>query len=292
MSKPIVFISCGQFTEAEKELGKNIAGLVESFGFQPFFAENVQDLDGLDANILRALRDCAAFITVLHPRGIIERPDGPRVVRASVWIEQEIAVAAYIKRVENRDIPLIAFAHESVSREGIRELLQINPIIFKSESEVLVKLPVRLQNLGVSETPGVQLRFESAPVRSEDGHKIRRFAVTLFNGTNTRITTYDGKLWVPLPFLAHWNAIYACEDKSSATSTHRCFRFSEDARGAINPQGSMPPLTIEYCTQCALDAGNSAQSVSEMEFEAKAWANSRGYSLKASLIQFRDASCG
>jgi predicted NAD/FAD-binding protein len=41
--------------------------------FDAFFAENVQDLNGLDANILSALHECAALIVVLHPRGTIER---------------------------------------------------------------------------------------------------------------------------------------------------------------------------------------------------------------------------
>jgi hypothetical protein len=290
MSKPIVFISCGQFTDAENELGKNIAELVDSLGLQPFFAGNVQDLDGLDANILRALRDCAAFITVLHPRGTITRPDSSVVVRASVWIEQEIAIAAYIKRVENRDIPIIAFAHESVNLEGIRGVLQINPIPFKSEAEVLVKLPARLRKLAIAEKPTIALRFESVSMPKQDEHMIRQLRVTLFNGTNDRITSYSGKLWVPKPLLNHWGAHYGAEDTKSATPTHRCLVFSELDRGAINPQESMPPLTIEYCTQCAIDSGSLPPSVSEMEFEAKAWANSQMYQLKKSLIQMaRDA---
>jgi hypothetical protein len=270
-NKPIVFISCGQFTDAEKELGKNIAELVESLGLKQFFAENVQDLDGLDANILRALRECAAFITVLHPRGKITRPDGSTVVRASVWIEQEIAIAANIKRVENRDIPLIAFAHENVSREEIRELLHINPASFKTEAEVLVQLPARLKNPTVTEVSTPALRFEVFPMPKQDEHTIRQLRVTLYNGTSGRITTYSGKLWVPKPLLAHWGgACCAAEDTKSATQTHRCFQFSEQDKGASNPQDSMPPLTVEYCTQCAIDSGSLPPSVSEMEFEAKA----------------------
>jgi hypothetical protein len=105
LSKPIVFISCGQFTPEEKQLGRQIAQIVSSFDLEPFFAEEVQDLNGLEANILRALHDCAAFITVLHPRGQIERPDHSVVTRASVWIEQEIAIAAYIQRIEKRALP-------------------------------------------------------------------------------------------------------------------------------------------------------------------------------------------
>src|ERR1700751_752808 len=91
-----IFISCGQYTPAEKQLGKQISELVPALtDCVPFFAEEVQDLNGLDANILRALRDCVGFITVLHPRGEIKRPNGS-IVRASVWIEQEIAIATYI----------------------------------------------------------------------------------------------------------------------------------------------------------------------------------------------------
>jgi hypothetical protein len=143
----VIFISCGQSTETERQLGKQIASMVRSFGFQPFFAEEVQDLDGLDTNILRALHDCAAFITVLHPRGDITTPDGKRITRASVWIEQEIAIAAYIQRVENRKLPVIAFAHEDVSREGLRTLIHLNPIPFRKEADIVLRLAEELANL-------------------------------------------------------------------------------------------------------------------------------------------------
>jgi hypothetical protein len=76
----------------------------------PFFAEDVQDLNGLDANILAALQRCVGFIAVLHPRGEIGLPDGGSITRASIWIEQEIAIATYIKRVEKSELPIIAFS--------------------------------------------------------------------------------------------------------------------------------------------------------------------------------------
>ena len=86
----LIFVSCGQFTAAEKRLGKSICDLVRAMpGLEPFFAEEVQDLEGLDTNILNHLRDAAGFITVLHPRGKIVRPNGSELIRASVWIEQE-----------------------------------------------------------------------------------------------------------------------------------------------------------------------------------------------------------
>jgi hypothetical protein len=139
-----IFISCGQYTFAEKQLGKQISELVSAItDCVPYFAEQVQDLNGLDANILSALHECVGFITVMHPRGEIKRPDGS-IVRASVWIEQEIAIATYIQRVEKRTLPIIAFKHKSVGREGIRDLLHLNPIEFSEETEILAELPHRL----------------------------------------------------------------------------------------------------------------------------------------------------
>jgi hypothetical protein len=162
MSKPFIFVSCGQYSEAEKALGRGIVQVVESTtGLRAFFAEEVHDLNGLDDNILAALRDCAAFITVMHPRGEIARPDGSFLVRASVWIEQEIAIATYIRRVEKRALPVIAFLHKSVGREGIRELLHLNPIPFTSEADVLAALPELLQPWKTLTAEGIRVELES-----------------------------------------------------------------------------------------------------------------------------------
>lgn len=169
MTKPFIFVSCGQYTDAEKSLGKAIVETIKRVtGLDAFFAEQVQDLNGLDANILTALRDCAAFITVMHPRGTITRPDGSTHIRASVWIEQEIAIATYIQRVEKRTLPVIAFVHESVGREGIRDLLHLNPIRFSSEDDVLAALPNLLapwKNL--TSTPHSQLARNLAELASK-----------------------------------------------------------------------------------------------------------------------------
>jgi hypothetical protein len=148
LNRPFIFVSCGQYTEEEKRLGQQIAQMAKDAlpGFDAFFAQNVQDLNGLDANILSALHECAGLIVVLHPRGTIERPNDSLVVRASVWVEQEIAIATYIQRVEKRSLPIIAFKHVTVDREGLRELLHMNPIEFTDESEVLALLPERLRN--------------------------------------------------------------------------------------------------------------------------------------------------
>src|SRR5438445_7547459 len=162
MKKQLIFISCGQYTEAEKLLGRKIAEMVRSStGLEAFFAEDGQDLNGLDDNILKALRDCVGFIAVLHPRGNITRPDRSVLTRASIWIEQEIAIATSIQRVENRPLPIIAFKHSSVGREGIRDLLHLNPIEFTQDSEVLAALPERLKAWKSLKPSGIELQLAS-----------------------------------------------------------------------------------------------------------------------------------
>src|ERR1700677_3131214 len=223
MSK--IFVSCGQFTDSEKSLGNAMVQIVKTItGSEALFAERGQNLNGLDSNILGALRDCTAFITVLHPRGEIIRPDGSRHVRASVWIEQEIAFATYIQRVEKRVLPVIAFIHESVGREGIRDLLHLNPKTFKNESEVLAALPELLQPWKTLNSSGIRVQLLSGGRTREQDHWIRRLAVGLVNDSNQRINSFNCEVRLPSGILKHWSAIYLTEAKSD-DPRYRCFRF-------------------------------------------------------------------
>jgi hypothetical protein len=285
MSRALVFISCGQYSQEEKQLGKRISEIVRSHGLEPFFAEEVHDLDGLHTNILRALHDCTAFIAVLHPRGSLERPDGSVVVRASVWIEQEIAIAAYIQHIEKRALPVIAFAHRDVTREGIRELLHLNPIPFGTESDVIEALPGLIRKLNLTEAP-IELGMESVAAPPQDDHPVRKLELALFNNTNQRFATFNGKLWIPREFLNHWGSVYITEDRTAPNAPRRSFEFSEEGRGMLNPHSRLRVFTIDYCPACAAIAhGGIAASVGEAEFEAKAWLNDQEYAVKKSVTQ-------
>jgi hypothetical protein len=57
-----------------------------------------------------------------------------------VWIEQEIAIATFISQVLQRPIPVRVYIHEDIRREGIRDQLIRNPVIFREDSEVLADL--------------------------------------------------------------------------------------------------------------------------------------------------------
>jgi hypothetical protein len=284
VSKPFIFVSCGQFSEAEKRLGKQIVELVkEVTGLDAFFAEAVQDLSGLDSNILSTLRECAGFITVMHPRGKIRRPDGSEHMRASVWIEQEIAIATYIQRVEKRDLPVIAFIHESVGREGIRDLLHLNPIPFTGEPDVLAALRDRLEKWKSLPATGVRVRLQSVNANYQQGHPIRRLDVILVNDSNQTITKLNGKVCLPAGILNHWSATYPGEDESE-DSRFRCFRFDERSHGSVPPHDTRCLISFPYCTKCALEpAGGIASLVAKATVDAKVWIEGREYSAQETI---------
>src|SRR5260370_1789959 len=111
IDKPLVFVSCGQYSESEKRLGKNICTLLERLrpDVAPYFAEDQSTVEGLSNHILKALHRAAGFICVMHRRGDLAAPDGRRLTRGSVWVEQEIAITAFMNHVLNRSIPMLFY---------------------------------------------------------------------------------------------------------------------------------------------------------------------------------------
>ena len=109
--KPLVFISCGQATAGEKQLGKAIANMAETItGATGYFAENQTSLDGLTKNVFGALNRAAALIAVMHKRGRVTNENGDlNRTRASVWVEQEIAIASFIQATRNSDLKVAAY---------------------------------------------------------------------------------------------------------------------------------------------------------------------------------------
>lgn len=139
--EPLIFVSCGQSTPAERKLGQEIAKLVEKeTGCRAYFAENQNSLEGVTENILKRLHTASGFIAIMHPRGNVSHPNstsGQFWVRGSVWVEQEIAIAAFISQALEHPLRVRAYVHESILREGLRDKLHLNPKSFREDSEVL-----------------------------------------------------------------------------------------------------------------------------------------------------------
>jgi hypothetical protein len=143
--KGLVFVSCGQITDAEKQLGHDVCALVQELTpHSAYFAQQQSNLEGLTKNILGALDQAVGIIAIMHPRGIVHFTDDVGELhqhgRSSIWIEQEIAIAAYITQVAKQPLRIAAFVHSDVEREGMREHLHLNPIPFRHDSEVLEHL--------------------------------------------------------------------------------------------------------------------------------------------------------
>jgi hypothetical protein len=135
-ASPIIFISCGQFSPNEKTIGKTLAEIVRSeTSSVGFFAENQSSLASLSTHVLGALYKCSGFVAVLHNRGTGNLGGHP-FERASVWVEQEIAIAAFLVQVLERDIPVQVYIQRGIELAGIRQLLTTNPVSFDDEREI------------------------------------------------------------------------------------------------------------------------------------------------------------
>jgi len=115
MTEKLIFISCGQQTSDEKQLGTSVQRLIGSFpGYKSYFAEYVQNLDALSLNVFDGLRKCSGLISFLHDRGRVIHDSKEWGYRSSAWVNQEIAILAYRKQFEGVDIPILVFKDEKV----------------------------------------------------------------------------------------------------------------------------------------------------------------------------------
>jgi hypothetical protein len=214
MAKPHIFVSCGQRTEEEKRLGEAICQAIrEHEVFNCFFAEAQHNLNGLHENILDALATSDGFITVMHSRGNVsygsEKHEPSN--RASVWIEQEIAIAAYIQRTTKKDLLTAAYLEKGVGREGLRDLLHLNPFEFTSNDEVIADIKSKLATWyksSANDSTG-ELQLEAFP-GYESGLQVKKLTPILtYKGS--RANEYSCTLEIPELLLSFNSAFNVLE---------------------------------------------------------------------------------
>jgi hypothetical protein len=203
---PVIFLSCGQYREDEKALGKRVKELLEENGsVEVYFAENQSTFDAFTKNILGALNRCVGFIGIMHHRGEVGTSGEP-VTRASVWIEQEIAIAAFIEQILNRKVEVQLYIQEGIAREGMRDKLLLNAQSFRESSEVLdhfARNVERWQRLGRATVMPDPVR-EANYKRGFDQTKASFFVRTrrAGDGQETRSGTYFLISLIPASFPA------------------------------------------------------------------------------------------
>ncbi len=141
-----VFISCGQSSDAEISLGQRIAALVsERTGLAAYFAQNQQSLEGVTREVFNRIHNASGFIAVMHRRDQLSAQ--PDTFRGSVWVEQEIAIAAFITQSLGLKLPSRAYVQRGIRREGVRGYILLNPVEFDNEDDVLRDLETFWQEL-------------------------------------------------------------------------------------------------------------------------------------------------
>ena len=144
---PLIFVSCGQTTQEEISLGNAIVQLIDKH-LAPcigYFAQKQNTLDGLSRHIFGSLNKSVGLVAVMHHRGTVKTRSHEQV-RASVWIEQEIAIAAFLTQVQHRDIEVAVYIQKDIKREGVRDQLLLNAQSFESDDEVLGHLEASILN--------------------------------------------------------------------------------------------------------------------------------------------------
>ena len=239
--KPLVFISCGQYTKDEIELGNEIEQIIrKETAFEPYFAEQQNTLEGLVANILSALGHTAAFIGIMHHRGSITTPSGGSLIRGSVWVEQELAIASYIQHIQKRQIEVLLYLQRGIRREGIRSQLLLKPIEFDLPADVISDLRTHLVAWKLSLPPSTaplipRWSWKLLPGSTGNHHEYE-FSLDLYNNSASLIDKWQVDVCFPSTYIN--NSAY--EDIKTSDLDYS----SETKR--IWPASSLHVLTVPY----------------------------------------------
>ena len=242
--KPVIFISCGQFTHEEIILGNEVNKFIrEQTPFEPYFAEQQNTLDGLVTNILSALRRASGFIGIMHHRGTIKTPDGDTITRGSVWVEQEIAICAFAQHILDRNLEVVLYTQRGISLEGIRSQLRLKPVEFDSSSDVLADLEQRIYGWELISTPKAPLiprwDWKLNPGYTGERHEYK-LSVQLYNNSNAIIDQWKVEMWFPSSFIEK-----ADQSKPHVYQSNNDTNYTEDTK-RIWPGASLPVLTVSY----------------------------------------------
>ena len=262
----LVFISCGQYTADEKKLGQDLAAAVDELtDFEGYFAQDQTSLEGLSRNIFGSLNRCSAFVAVLHRRGDVETLHGKHT-RASVWVEQEIAIAAFLRQAQERSLEVAVYVQRHIKREGVRDQLHLNHIEFETEDEVLSNFRARIIDgrfkpvrLPPPKDVDLQLGFKTI---SRNAVHLYRLELTITNTGTEALKDYWIELQFPRAVLNNgtiWGAV-----KTRDTGTHTFIRATRDNFGIdLFPGDPLATMPIDYHMDTDLyrDASVLAQPV-------------------------------
>lgn len=154
MRKARVFISCGQRTEREKNIGLEVDRYFRERGFTTYFAEKVHSPEALTDHIFTFLRDSEYFVFIDFKREKISEED----FRGSLFVNQEIGISTFLK------LPGVGFYEKGVKREGILGYQIYNAFPFEDGTEIISRLREETKNWDPNSVNELFLSFEPQKV--------------------------------------------------------------------------------------------------------------------------------
>ena len=180
----------------------------------------------------------------MHPRGEIALPNDDKLVRGSVWIEQEVAILAFITEVLGKKVPIYFYKHRSVGREGIRSVLLTNARLeFVLEDEVRKDVEVLLPSMAVVPFAEYDVRYKVSfkPVEERADEHFYDLLIDIENCGKVKVEDFELRLAFPRKFLV--------DQSGAGTASHKrlCFRHSDWAAHGLYPGDRLSsPIKIRY----------------------------------------------
>lgn len=133
----IVFISCGQANDKERQVAESIRRWFRKRGFEPYVAIHAQSLADVNSGIIRELKrsDFYVFIDFRREKLSVGRTGGSRrakpVYRGSLFTNQELGIAHFLGFDK-----VVFLQQKGVVLEGLLRYMGSNAATFRSISEV------------------------------------------------------------------------------------------------------------------------------------------------------------
>lgn len=134
-----VFISCGQATNDEKKVASDVAQWLQSSGYDPYVAIEVQSLLDINGGIINELKRSDYYLFINLRREKVLGHDG-EFYRGSVFTNQELAIA-YVLGFDK----VIFLNQKENRREGMFEYIGSNTPEFDSLNDVLSTVQTAIQ---------------------------------------------------------------------------------------------------------------------------------------------------
>lgn len=125
-----VFISCGQATQAERQVANTIETWLKEKGLQPYVAITAQSVQDINSGIIGRLKRCDYYIFIDFRR---EKLGGKKEgYRGSLFTNQELSIA-YLLGIDDA----IFLQQKGIQPEGMLRYMASNPSEFESHLDVL-----------------------------------------------------------------------------------------------------------------------------------------------------------